>query len=326
MKEIEEKYLKDHISAHEVGILDQQVSRETDEEIAARMEKRWNEDSFDSYKLNDQQSDEMWEHISSRALLTSERTLLAHQLRSWWVIAASVLLPIFMISSGYLFWKQQIFSEQAVVFATGPRERASVILPDGSKALLNENSLLTYSPSLFSSKKRTIDFDGEAYFEIAKDPNHPFEIQGDRNNVSVFGTKFNLLSRKKELEVILALEEGSVQLTATESSQQVNMHPKQRAILDKETGVIRLEEVEDIDRVSAWKQNELIFHNTPLRDVLNQLENTYDVTITVQPGINTSDLYTGTMSTNDININLKILEDLYHLQAVMKGRNITLVP
>lgn len=91
------------------------------------------------------------------------------------------------------------------------------------------------------------------------------------------------------------------------------------------TGTISIENIdEQIDDASAWRRNELVFHHTPLKKVLQRLEQTYGVDFVLQKGINEYDLYTGTMSTNDMQINLKILENLYHLKATAQGNRIYL--
>ncbi len=324
MERLEEEYLNNQIASQDVDALHRQISGESDDTVSQRMRERWDKGDLQSMEPEPWLREEMWGHVNAKTKIDEEGSRWK-LIRRWWLLAASVLLPIFMLMTGYLFWKQATIPTHDIVVETGYGEKASVTLPDGSKVMLNQKSLLTYNLNEFSKYKRIIKFDGEGYFEIAKDKSHPFDIQGDRNMVRVFGTKFNLFSRSAEAEVILSMDEGCLQLTATESLRQVNVYRLQRAILNKVTGTISIENIdEQIDDASAWRRNELVFHHTPLKKVLQRLEQTYGVDFVLQKGINEYDLYTGTMSTNDMQINLKILENLYHLKATAQGNRIYL--
>jgi len=64
-------------------------------------------------------------------------------------------------------------------------------LPDGTWVWINSGSSLEY-PTIFTGKNREVTLNGEAYFEVAKDANHPFRVRADDQLVTDVGTSFNV--------------------------------------------------------------------------------------------------------------------------------------
>ena len=74
---------------------------------------------------------------------------------------------------------------------TAEGERTTVILDDGTKVKLNQNSKLVY-PGTFNGKNRKVALSGEAYFEVLHDEKSPFLVDAGVYTVKVLGTKFNV--------------------------------------------------------------------------------------------------------------------------------------
>ena len=74
-------------------------------------------------------------------------------------------------------------------------------LMDGTKVCLNSNSKLKY-PSEFGSGNRYVQLEGEAYFEVAKDPDHPFVVDVNNMQIKVLGTAFNVNAYAKENKIV----------------------------------------------------------------------------------------------------------------------------
>src|SRR5690606_38970298 len=64
-------------------------------------------------------------------------------------------------------------------------------LSDGTLVLLNAASTLTY-PAEFGENTREVILDGEAYFEVTKDPEKPFIVRTAKQRIEVLGTSFNI--------------------------------------------------------------------------------------------------------------------------------------
>ena len=116
-------------------------------------------------------------------------------LHYWQQVAAILLLPL-LILSAYLYFKpaSQIAETYQELFT--PYGTWSVVnLPDGSKVWLNAGSSLKY-PTQFSDKQRVVSMQGEAYFEVESDKEHPFIVKTKQLTVEATGTAFNVNTYK----------------------------------------------------------------------------------------------------------------------------------
>ncbi|MEQ7800193.1 FecR family protein [Pedobacter sp. ASV1-7] len=153
-----------------------------------------------------------------------------------------------------------------------------ITLPDGSKALLNAASSLTY-PVHFSNRERRIKMTGEVYFEIAKATNSknkriPFFIETDKQEIQVLGTHFNVNAYKNESMVKTTLVEGRVKVKSHQG-QTVLLKPGQQALLTDQLWV----ETVDIQQQLAWKNGDFIFKSENLQSVLRQIARWYDIEV-----------------------------------------------
>jgi transmembrane sensor len=65
-------------------------------------------------------------------------------------------------------------------------------------------------PKLFAAHERTIQLEGEAYFEVTKNPHKPFKVMANGTEVLVHGTHFNVAAYPTEKLVKTTLFEGAV--------------------------------------------------------------------------------------------------------------------
>ena len=88
-------------------------------------------------------------------------------------------------------------------------QRASVVLPDGTKVWLNSHTKLNYK-SDYGVKERSVSLSGEAYFEVSKDTLRRFLVNAGDMEVEALGTAFNVKAYEEDDEVVTTLFEGSV--------------------------------------------------------------------------------------------------------------------
>ncbi|SEL35325.1 FecR family protein [Parapedobacter koreensis] len=151
-----------------------------------------------------------------------------------------------------------------------------VTLPDGTNVWLNSASTLRY-PSRFVEKERVVEFIGEGYFAVAKDNGRPFKVITAGQEIEVLGTEFNISTYDDEPEIKTTLVEGSVRVAPVRGHrQQVILRPGQQSVVQGESVVVR--EV-DIAPYIAWKSGMFHFKQTPLEEMMRQIERWYDVEV-----------------------------------------------
>ncbi|MFK8008511.1 MAG: FecR family protein [Saprospiraceae bacterium] len=131
-------------------------------------------------------------------------------------IAAAVIV---LLGANFLFQNHfQNKLEWKTVAANSEVQKLQ--LADGSKVWLNVGSTLSY-PAEFSATERPIKLNGEAFFEVSKDQNRPFQVITNRTTVTVLGTEFNVRDIAVEKTFEVAVQEGKVQVQKNQSTQKI---------------------------------------------------------------------------------------------------------
>lgn len=151
-----------------------------------------------------------------------------------------------------------------------------VILPDGTKVILNSASSLTF-PTAFSATEREVNLDGEAYFEVAKDKNRRFIVNSGIQSVEVLGTHFNINAYLDEPSIKTTLVEGSVKVSAGQYS--TLLVPGQQSVTGRDGARNISKSYVDIEKEIAWKNGILSFEQDDVKSVMRKISKWYDVTI-----------------------------------------------
>jgi transmembrane sensor len=184
-------------------------------------------------------------------------------------------------------------------------QRSQITLYDGTKVWLNSGTKLRY-PVAFSSKTRDVYIEGEAFFDIAKNKNHPFLVYAGQLKVEVLGTLFNVCAYPDDDEIMATLEEGSINAINTLDGKSVIIKPGEQLILNRATNLLNQQKV-NTELYSSWKGNLLKFENAPFDEVIKKMERWYDVKINVDAKINTNERYTMTIKTESLREMLQLV-------------------
>jgi len=164
-------------------------------------------------------------------------------------------------------------------------KRIEIYLSDGSHIWLNSGSKFSY-PSTFAAKSREVYLLGEAFLEVAKNPESPFYLKTADVKIRVTGTKFNVISYDEDAIVKTVLVEGSVQVQQNKLfAKSINLHPGEQAIYVKENQNI-FKDKADVDVSTSWINGYLIIDKEPVTEVLKKLGRYYNQSIIVGKGIN----------------------------------------
>lgn len=198
-------------------------------------------------------------------------------------------------------------------------------LSDGSKIWMNAASALRF-PTAFTGKERLVELDGEAYFEVAKQPQMPFIVKlKNGTTVQVLGTHFNVMAYGEEQDIKTTLIEGLVKVS--NGSGGVMLKPGQQALTATSNAgsAIRINKDANIEETIAWKNGIFQFENADLKTVMRQIARWYDVEISYEGQI-PENRFAGRMSRN-----LKASEVLSGIEYVgvhfkIEGKKIIVLP
>jgi hypothetical protein len=152
-------------------------------------------------------------------------------------------------------------------------------LADGTKVWLNSESELKY-PLKFIGDERVVELLGEAYFEVAKNPNQIFIVKTHDVNTKVLGTHFNVSAYPNE-EANITLVEGKVALENKFNGNEHLLSPGENAKLDEKTHGLQISKV-DVRKYTAWRDGYFYFERERLEDILLKLERWYDFKVFYQ--------------------------------------------
>lgn len=158
--------------------------------------------------------------------------------------------------------------------STPPGGKYQLILSDGTRVVLNAASKITF-PSRFTGSRREVFIIGEVYFEVTKDPSHPFLVNTQQQQLTVLGTHFNV-SAYPDQTVKTTLAEGSVLLLQPSIGLRQPLKPDQQAEL-LSTG-FNVKHVITSDEI-AWIDGMFIFKQTPLKEAMQQICRWYNVEV-----------------------------------------------
>jgi len=148
-----------------------------------------------------------------------------------------------------------------------------VLLPDGTKVWLNAASQLSYPANFKGLKQRKIDLRGEAYFEVAKDAQHPFVVQTDDQQIKVLGTHFNINAYHDEGGSKTTLLEGRINARGKQA--EVTLSPGQQ-VSTLTNGHLEVNQA-DPELAVAWKNDQFMFESEPITILTKTLARWYDV-------------------------------------------------
>lgn len=190
-----------------------------------------------------------------------------------WVAAACLLLAIALI------W--QPFRQAAptpLSWQTFSNDKAGSIkkiwLPDSSLVILNAYSSISIANN-YNDTSRELQLSGEAYFDVRHNREAPFIISAAGTSTRVYGTAFNISAYPEADQVRIALQRGSIGLSAAAFPEQ-RLSPGDLFFYDKKNGTTQKYQLAVTD-IGNWTTGMLSFYKTPLRDVLATLEKKYDV-------------------------------------------------
>lgn len=175
-------------------------------------------------------------------------------------------------------------SSASVTYYANPGTKGLIVLPDSSVVRLNGASSLKV-PSCFDADSRELFLSGEGYFEIKHYENWPMNIHTAKGVVvKVLGTTFALSAYDNDGELKLTLIEGRVVVKEEKTGLEHEVRPLQEITVTppqdngRPDGKVTAEiKKANVVQNTAWVKGELVFDNTPMPEIVKQLERWYGV-------------------------------------------------
>jgi ferric-dicitrate binding protein FerR (iron transport regulator) len=181
-------------------------------------------------------------------------------------------------------------------------------LPEGSTVLLNKASAVYYQPASFQ-EERSLKLDGEAFFEVKEGSTFSVETQNGR--INVLGTSFNIKSFGSVLEV--KCYTGKVEVQS--GSQSSVLFPGKSFRVNPEGRELGSFDPQQAD----WRQGSFYFENTPLNEVVLEMERQFNVDILYEGGSDRR--FTGMFSQGSAEEALSIVAASMNLSFQNLGNN-----
>ena len=277
--------------------------------------------SFKTYKPEAVQLEKQYEYLKAHLLAShgQKKKSQGSKIQAlwsprWWV-AASIILILAITTA--ILWPWSI-SEQWTTIQTPLGKKTEVILPDSSIAVLNSNSKLTYSNNWTEVDNHELWLEGEAFFDVKhmdSTMGQRFIVHAANSRVEVLGTQFNVRNRASELSVVL--ESGRVKLSVEDEHafklNEVIMNPGERAevVAGEKIQVRKNIALGDFIR---WKDNSLVFKDTPFGEVISLIENFYEMEVDVRISDLQGYKLNGTVPNQDLDLLLRALNEIYELK------------
>jgi transmembrane sensor len=203
---------------------------------------------------------------------------------------------------------------------TGVGEQRMLTLEDGSRIYLNTDTKLTVH---FDKDRRLVRLaEGEALFDVAKNPARPFIVDVGEKQVRAVGTEFVI--RRDPHELAVTLVEGTVRVTdqesrdATDSSGPAEQQPKILTAGQRLTFADNKPPTLDqpqLDNVTAWRRGEVVLDKTRLEDATEEMNRYSQVKLVVDNPETANIRLSGIFRAGDSARFADAVAETYHLQV-----------
>lgn len=227
--------------------------------------------------------------------------------RLWWpLVAASVVLLGFLLfredGRGVSKEDKQKTAQNTVITKKG--SKSNIQLPDGTTVWLNSDTKIKYD-EMFRNELREVELEGEAFFDVVRDPQRPFIIHTRTVDIKVLGTAFNVRAYANEKSTETSLIRGEVEVTLLKNPEKkivlkpnekllVNNNEELAEVLNNEkmaaastkdvsitVGKVHFEKKDSTALEAMWTKNKLVFDAETLEEVAQKIERWYDVRVVV---------------------------------------------
>ncbi len=288
-EEIVVKYLSGELSPTEKQELDAWLAESEENETELnKWQQIWNDSKLDVDDFSPD-VDAAWGRVSQSVdqMAPIGKAALEPQIKQVSLTSFILRIAAVLIIGATVVWTAYEISEEAkpgiawTVKFTEAGQRSEIQLADGSKIYLNTDSKLEY-PESFAADLREVRLAGEAYFDIAPNPDRPFVIKTSNTHTQVLGTSFNIEAYPDNDQVIVSVTSGQV-LFSEEGNEtnQVDLTQGFQGVFSGPGQEVLRQEYANTNFI-AWQTGILTFDHTPLSQAAETLSEFYGKSIIIR--------------------------------------------
>ena len=239
-------------------------------------------------------------------------------------LTSKILLPLvacfLLVFSLYFFsqeepYKNTIYSQNKIL--------QNVLLPDNSKITLDAKSKIEIIYT--QNKREVLLLEGKAIFEVSSNKNRPFYVKSNAILIQVVGTKFEV--SKEKGKTLIAVLEGvvNIRLGSNDRSRILALLEKGDILDISNNGIINKLEKDSLSQIASWRNEKLIFEQTPLHQVIKKFSKYMNKDIELQ--LSNKDTYpiTGEFGVHEFDKFLDYLPLIYPLKIDKNKTNLIIL-
>ena len=251
------------------------------DELNELLEEFWNDESSAISPMGEEKAERIFNKIM--AVSWDSEPVKTQKISTIWYKLAAAIVIIAM--STWFYLDRTIYSAPVMAHAKIPvkvekpvkPERRFINLPDGSAVILNQNSNIELSNSFNQNGKREVYLTGEAYFDIVHDETKPFIVHTGKIFTTVLGTSFNIKASPGNKTVTVTVTRGKVKVGDDQKTYNVIV-PDEQMVFDQDLTSHIIKPVK-AENVIEWINEDIYFDDVSIKDVANQLQERFKVSI-----------------------------------------------
>lgn len=215
----------------------------------------------------------------------------------WQRVAVACIIIVLSLINYNMNDKRKQLSTQNFTVSAEKGQRAFVTLPDSTKVWLNSDTKISY-PADYGMEERNVALEGEAYFEVTKNPEKRFIVEAKGMQVEALGTSFNINAYRDDDKIITSLFSGSVRVSY--DAHVAILKPHESVKVDLLTHSFSQYKDENIQDIALWRQNEITFDGESLEEITRIMNRLYNTTIYIEDESLKKECYIGTIRNNSL--------------------------
>ncbi|MBU3011592.1 FecR family protein [Polaribacter vadi] len=226
-------------------------------------------------------------------------------------VAATILI---IVTTGFYFLNRN----SKITHKTHYGEILKVKLQDGSDVTLNSNSSLSY----YKNESRKVWLSGEAFFKVDKKKatNAKFWVITQDLSIQVYGTAFNVSTKKKKTDVFL--EEGDIWLSLKNGETKQMLPGNYISYSAKENRVLEDKDIDNSSLKTSWKDGTLLFEKLSLEKAMEKIEESYGYSVVFKDDKAKNTLITGAVPLTNIDICIEAIEKSVDVTIIKKDNSL----